>query len=221
MVNETNKILKTKAPELKKSLTLYLASEETEHILFRPCKVGEHMFKLHVLKSLVLSLNKLMSKSTHIMLIWMRCIHVLIEHFHLMSNQSAAASFLPPQLGELSPIYGTIFSASNLFALKTCKLCRNSIQNCCTVASLIQHNLHKVTVSTRARGGVGPPCLNSLRGSLKEACSFLLQHGTTGDEVLHILHSHATELACRVLGVHSIGYCAKTLGIMLQPSTAN
>ena len=40
VVNETNKILKTKAPELKKSLSLYLASEETEHILFRPCKVG-------------------------------------------------------------------------------------------------------------------------------------------------------------------------------------
>ena len=40
VVNETNKLLKAKVPELKKSLTLYLANEETEHILFRPCRVS-------------------------------------------------------------------------------------------------------------------------------------------------------------------------------------
>jgi hypothetical protein len=39
VVNETNKLLKAKTPELKKSLSLYLANEETEHILFRPCRV--------------------------------------------------------------------------------------------------------------------------------------------------------------------------------------
>ena len=42
VVNETNKVLKVKTPVLKKSLSLYLANEETEHILFRPCKVGVH-----------------------------------------------------------------------------------------------------------------------------------------------------------------------------------
>ena len=50
MVNETNKLLKAKAPGLKKSLALYLANEETEHILFRPCRVSSivyyYIFKL-------------------------------------------------------------------------------------------------------------------------------------------------------------------------------
>ena len=40
VINETNKLMKSMAPELKKSLALYLANEETEHILFRPCRVS-------------------------------------------------------------------------------------------------------------------------------------------------------------------------------------
>lgn len=32
--------MKSTTPELKKSLALYLANEETEHILFRPCRVS-------------------------------------------------------------------------------------------------------------------------------------------------------------------------------------
>ena len=34
-----NKLLKSKVPKLCSSLAIYLANEETEHILFRPIKV--------------------------------------------------------------------------------------------------------------------------------------------------------------------------------------
>ena len=39
MVVQGNKLLKTKIPALRQSLAVYLANEETEHILFRPVKV--------------------------------------------------------------------------------------------------------------------------------------------------------------------------------------
>ena len=39
VVVQGNKLLKTKVPTLRQSLAVYLANEETEHILFRPLKV--------------------------------------------------------------------------------------------------------------------------------------------------------------------------------------
>ena len=41
VVVQSNKLLKTKVPPLCSSLALYLANEETEHILFRPIRVGQ------------------------------------------------------------------------------------------------------------------------------------------------------------------------------------
>ena len=41
VVVQSNKLLKTKVPPLRSSLALYLANEETEHILFRPIRVGQ------------------------------------------------------------------------------------------------------------------------------------------------------------------------------------
>jgi hypothetical protein len=40
VVVEGKKLLKTKVPNLHKSLAVYLANEETEHILFRPVKAN-------------------------------------------------------------------------------------------------------------------------------------------------------------------------------------
>jgi hypothetical protein len=40
VVLQGNKLLKTKVPALRQSLGLYLANEETEHILFRPVKAS-------------------------------------------------------------------------------------------------------------------------------------------------------------------------------------
>ena len=39
VVAQGNKLLKMKVPALRGSLRIYLANEETEHILFRPIKV--------------------------------------------------------------------------------------------------------------------------------------------------------------------------------------
>lgn len=36
---EEQKVLKSQVPLICRSLSLYLANEETEHILFRPCRV--------------------------------------------------------------------------------------------------------------------------------------------------------------------------------------
>ena len=41
VVVQSNKLLKTKVPPLRSSLALYLANEETEHILFRPIRVSQ------------------------------------------------------------------------------------------------------------------------------------------------------------------------------------
>ena len=38
-VVQGNKLLKSRVPTLRASLAIYLANEETEHILFRPIKV--------------------------------------------------------------------------------------------------------------------------------------------------------------------------------------
>ena len=43
VITEANKLLKSRIPSIKESLSLYLANEETEHILFRPCRVSAHM----------------------------------------------------------------------------------------------------------------------------------------------------------------------------------
>lgn len=40
VVAQGNKLIKTKVPPLRKSLAIYLANEETEHILFRPIRVS-------------------------------------------------------------------------------------------------------------------------------------------------------------------------------------
>ena len=40
VITENNKLLKAQIPALRRSLTLYLANEETEHILFRPCSLA-------------------------------------------------------------------------------------------------------------------------------------------------------------------------------------
>lgn len=40
VVMEEQKVLKAQIPVISKSLSLYLANEETEHILFRPCRVS-------------------------------------------------------------------------------------------------------------------------------------------------------------------------------------
>ena len=51
VVAQGNKVLKTKVPPLRSSLTIYLANEETERILFRPIKVSQHCDsggKIHV-----------------------------------------------------------------------------------------------------------------------------------------------------------------------------
>ena len=39
IVTSTNRLIKEKLPPILKSMSLYLANEETEHILFRPIKV--------------------------------------------------------------------------------------------------------------------------------------------------------------------------------------
>ena len=44
VVTNTNRLLRNKVPAILKSMRLYLANEETEHILFRPIKVeSQHM----------------------------------------------------------------------------------------------------------------------------------------------------------------------------------
>ena len=45
VVVQGNKLIKTKVPALRQSLALYLANEETEHILFRPVKVLIPLYK--------------------------------------------------------------------------------------------------------------------------------------------------------------------------------
>lgn len=40
VVTKTKQLIKSQIPTIKKSLSLYLANEETEHILFRPCRVS-------------------------------------------------------------------------------------------------------------------------------------------------------------------------------------
>ncbi len=39
VVVDGSKLLKAKVPAMRRSLALYLANEETEHILFRPVRV--------------------------------------------------------------------------------------------------------------------------------------------------------------------------------------
>lgn len=41
VVVEEQKVLKSQIPLTCRSLSLYLANEETEHILFRPCRVSK------------------------------------------------------------------------------------------------------------------------------------------------------------------------------------
>ncbi len=40
VMTKTNQLVKSRVPVVRKSLSLYLANEETEHILFRPCRVS-------------------------------------------------------------------------------------------------------------------------------------------------------------------------------------
>lgn len=44
VIVEEQKVLKAQIPVTCKSLTLYLANEETEHILFRPCRVSKMIY---------------------------------------------------------------------------------------------------------------------------------------------------------------------------------
>ena len=48
VVTETNKLLNTQLPQVKRSLALYLSNEETEQILFRPIRVSRAHVLIHV-----------------------------------------------------------------------------------------------------------------------------------------------------------------------------
>jgi len=64
---EQQKLLKAQVPVVIQSLSLYLANDETEHILFRPCRVcwqvkGVHMvsFSLWEWKMVPLGLSRVL-----------------------------------------------------------------------------------------------------------------------------------------------------------------